>query len=208
MPPEEPTLAVGEPREILALARFSGEKLPIQELAVELTRAALDRLPEIRLAIAGEGDTEERIRSYCESRLPAGSWRIEEAPPDPIARLAAADLVVAQGLTTLEAAALGRRVVVAKFTEGPRVGGVVLTPASYEEAARDPFCQPQLSEDAATLLESLLAIGEPELRELRRRVEDHNSLEAAAGALRRAFAETPRGPRWRSRLRRARHTLR
>ena len=43
-----------------------------------------------------------------------GTWRFEDAPADAIARLAAADVVVAQGSTTLEAAALGRRVVVAR----------------------------------------------------------------------------------------------
>ncbi len=202
------TAAGGEPEEILALTRFSPEKLAVLRLAVGLTGAALAAgRSETHLRIAGEGPSRGEIAAHCERNLPRGSWEIEAAPPDPIARLAAADLVVAQGLTTLEAAALGRRVVVAKFADEGRPAGIVLRPETYEEAARDPFGQPRLTEDVGQLLDQALALEEDELRVLRQLVEAHNSLEAASSALGEALGSTPRRPRWRSALWRARRRI-
>src|SRR6202008_1891894 len=129
--------------------------------------------------------------ALCESHLPPGSWRIEGAPADPLARLGAADVVVAQGLTTLEAAALGRRVGVAR-SAGEGAAGSALTPDGYDEAARDPFGRPPLSEDAGRLWEDLLAVGEEELWMLRQLIVPHNSLEAASQALGEALATTAR----------------
>src|SRR4051794_11513103 len=101
------------PVELMALTRLSEDKAAIVGLAVELTETRLESGPCV-LAIAGEGAWREKAASLCESRLPPDAWRIEPPPADPIAWLAAADLVVTQGLTTLEAAALERRVVVAR----------------------------------------------------------------------------------------------
>jgi hypothetical protein len=51
-----------------------------------------------------------RGRSHLRIEAAARAWRIEAAPTGPLARLSFGVLVVAQGLTTLEAAAaLGRR---------------------------------------------------------------------------------------------------
>jgi len=115
---------------------------------------------------------------------------VEGAPKDQIARLADSDLVVAQGTTTLEAAALGRRIVVARPFGANSASGAVLTPDRYDEAARDPFGDPRTTEDAAQLWKEALAIDEVALRNLRRRVEAHNSLEAASQALGEALAAT------------------
>lgn len=191
MPPGPFAPELDEPREILALARLSPDKAAIQRLAVAITRAQPDG-QRARLTVAGEGPCRAEIVALCERELPPGSWRIEGAPADPIARLAAADVVVAQGLTTLEAAALGRRVVVARTVADEQAAGIVLRPECYEEAARDPFGEPELTVDPDRLWDGILALGEVELRALRRLVEANNSLDAAASALRDAFAETPR----------------
>ncbi|HEY7256911.1 MAG TPA: hypothetical protein VH476_09540 [Solirubrobacterales bacterium] len=191
MPPGHFAPRLGEPREILALARLSPDKASVRRLAVDLTKARLEAGHRAALTIAGDGLCRGEIIALCERELPAGSWAIEEGPADPIARLAAADVVVAQGLTTLEAAALGRRVVVAR-SAGAGAGGAVLRPDSYEEAARDPFGEPELTIEAGRLWDGILAVDETELRGLRRLVELNNSLEAAASALRDAFAGTPR----------------
>lgn len=177
-------------REVLAMMRLSPEKAAIARLAVELVRARLDTGRPHGLTIAGEGPWRSEAVALCERRLPPGSWRIEGAPEDPAARLTAADVVVAQGLTTLEAAALGRRVVVARSAGEDGAAGAVLTPDRYDEAARDPFGRPPLTDDAGLLWEELLAIGEPELQALRRGVETHNSLDVASRALGKALAAT------------------
>ena len=177
-------------KEILALTRHSPEKASIPRLAVELTREGLTQGRECRLTVAGEGPTQEHVEALCAERLPAGTWRFEGPPPDPIARLAAADVVVAQGSTTLEATALGRRVVVARKAGKGSAAGVVLRPECYEAAARDPFGDPEVTTDPGELWDELLEIEEGELRELRRLVEAHNSLDAAAAALRDAVAAT------------------
>jgi hypothetical protein len=184
--PFQPQL--GEPREILALMRLAPDKAAIAQFAVELTRARLLAGRPCRLTIAGEGPWREQARALCEERLPAAAWRLEDAPADPVARLFSSDLVVAQGLTTLEAAALGRRVVVVRAIDEDRAAGVVLTPERYDVAGRDPFGKPPLTDDPKQLWDELLAVGEEDLRQLRHQVEAHNSLEAATLALAAAIA--------------------
>lgn len=183
--PFQPQL--GEPREILALMRLAPEKAAIAQLAVELTRERLAAGRPCRLTIAGEGDWREQAEALCSTRLPPRAWRIEEAPAEPVARLFASDLVVAQGLTTLEAAAIGRRVVVARSAGEDRAAGAVLTPELYDVAARDPFGRPPVTPDAKRLWDDLLALDEDDLREVRRLVEQRNSLEVASRALARAI---------------------
>jgi hypothetical protein len=189
LPEAPPRPAMAQPDEVLALTRLSEEKAAIVRLAVELT---LDRLEGGRcaLAIAGDGAWRDEAVSLCESRLPAGAWRIEPPPPDPIARLAAADLVVAQGLTTLEAAALERRVVVARTPREGVGAGIVLTPDSYDSAARDPFGRPPVGTDFARLWREAVALDREELGELRGMVERNNSLETTSKTLAEALAGT------------------
>lgn len=182
--------ASAKPVEVLALVRFSPEKEPVARLAVELVRARQEMGQACRLTIAGDGPLRDELMTLSEERLPAGPWRVERPPRDPIARLAAADLVVAQGLTTLEAAALGRRVVVARGTEGNQASGVVLTPERYDEAARDPFGKPSLGDDLERIWAETLAISERDLHRLRRLVEKHNSLRTASRALGKALRKT------------------
>lgn len=182
--------AMGEPREVLAMTRLAPDKTAIVKLAVELVRERLRDGQPCRLTIAGDGPWRSDAIALCERRLPPDSWRIEGAPEDPLARLAASDLVVAQGTTTLEAAALGRRVVVARSLGARRASGVVLTPDNYDRAARDPFGDPPVSEDAARLWGELLAVDEVALTALRQLVERHNSLDVASWALDEALATT------------------
>lgn len=181
---------LGEPREILALMRLSPDKAAIAQLAVELTRARLATKRPCHLTIAGDGPWRDEATALCEQRLPPGSWRMERAPADPVARLAASDLIVAQGLTTLEAAAIGRRVIVARAIDEDRPAGTVLIPGRYDVAARDPFGEPPVTAEVQQLWEEILGVGDEELGELRRLVERHNSLGVASRALGEAIAAT------------------
>jgi hypothetical protein len=192
-PPLPRHQAADQPNEVLALMRLSPEKAAIAHLAVELVRARHAGGRNCRLVIAGEGPWREDAVALCKRQLPAGSWRVEEAPRDPIARLADADLVVAQGLTTLEAAALGRRVVVARGRESG-AAGTALSPELYDVAARDPFGQPPLTQGAEDLWAQILAVDRGHLQALRELVERHNSLEVASRALAEALAATGRWP--------------
>jgi hypothetical protein len=182
--------APAEPREVLAMTRLAPEKAAIVRVAVELVRAGLRDGKPCRLTVAGDGTWRPDAIALCEQRLPRDSWRIEAAPEDPLSRLAATDLVVAQGTTTLEAAALGRRVVVARSLGAHQASGVVLVTERYDDAARDPFGDPQVTDDAAQLWKELLALDGTDLSALRRLVESHNSLEGASRALGEAFATT------------------
>lgn len=180
----------GPATELLALIRLSPDKAAVGQLAVALARSRLAAGNSCHLTIAGDGPWRAEAQALCERRLPPGSWRIEAAPADPIARLAAADLVVAQGLTTLEAAALGRPVVVARALDADSAAGAVLTPDRYPLAAQDPFGGPALCDDPAQIWEELLAVDEDRLRQLRALVESRNSLPVASRALAKALAGT------------------
>ncbi len=179
--------------EVLALVRLSPEKAAVGQLAVALTRTRLQAGRRCRLTIAGEGPWRVEAEALCEHRLSPGAWRIEAAPADPIARLASADLVVAQGLTTLEAAALGRPVVVARAIDADNAAGAVLRPDRYPLAAQDPFGRPALCADPARIWEELEAMDAGQLRELRTLVENRNSLPVASRALAAVLASTARG---------------
>ena len=183
--------ADGETGEILALTRHSPEKAAIPMLAVELTRRGLERgrAAASRSPAAGRPARRPKHSAPSASRPAPGGSRLRLA--DPIARLAAADITVAQGLTTLESVALGRRVVVARSTEDGGAAGVVLRAALYEEAARDPFGEPEVTDDLDQLWDGLLDLEADELRALRGLVEANNSLAAAASAVRAAIAATP-----------------
>jgi hypothetical protein len=189
LPARPPNPASPRPAEVLALTRLSEEKAPIVELAAEMTLARLEEGPCV-MALAGDGAWREQAVALCESRLPSGAWRLEPPPADPIARLAAADLVVAQGLTTIEAAALERRVVVARSRREGGAAGVVLTPDSYGSAAQDPFGRPPVVPDPDRLWREALALEQAELAALRALVERRNSLEATTSALAEALAHT------------------
>jgi hypothetical protein len=190
-PPSLPTSApAGEPRGVLAMTRLAPDKASIVRVAVELVHERLADGWPCELRIAGEGPWQPEASALCERRLPRGSWRIEGAPADQLAKLAAADVVVAQGTTTLEAAALGRRVVVTRSLGRRAASAVVLTPDCYHEAARDPFGDPPVTEDSARLWEDLLALDATDLIALRRLVEEYNSLSAASRALREALSAT------------------
>jgi hypothetical protein len=186
--PFDPVL--GEPREVLALMRLSPDKEAIARLAIALTRRRLAAGRPCHLTIAGEGPWREDARELCEGLLPPDAWRLEAAPRDPVARLVASDLVVAQGLTTLEAAALGRRVVVARMLDAEGAGATALTPERYDDAARDPFGEPPLNDDMGRLWAEIVAVDGEGLRRLRGLVEAHNSLAAASAALAEAIAST------------------
>jgi hypothetical protein len=179
-----------EPSEVLAMSRLAPEKAAILRLAVELVRERLNSGRPCRLTIAGDGPRRPDAIALCEQHLPLDSWRIEGAPENPIARLADSQLVVAQGTTTLEAAALGRRVIVARSLGPHGASGAVLTPDGYDQAARDPFGDPRVTEDAARLWDEVLALDEADLGTLRDLVESHNSLETASRALGDALAAT------------------
>ena len=187
-PPARPASAV--PGEVLALTRLSAEKAAIVQLAADLVRARLDSGEECRLTVAGEGPWRDGALELCARHLPARAWKFEAAPADPIDRLAAADLAVTQGLTTLEAAALERRVVVARPLDEDHAAGVVLSPAGYDAAAGDPFGRPPLSDDPRQLWREILALDDRDLRQLRQLVAQRNSLAGTSSALGEALRST------------------
>lgn len=187
-PPFRPVL--GKPEQVLAMTRLAPDKATIVRVGVELVRAGLKAGHPCRLTIAGDGPWRPDAIALCERRLSRASWRIEGAPEDPIARLAASELVVAQGTTTLEAAALGRRVVVARTLGAYGASGAVLTPDCYDQAARDPFGDPRVTEDPARQWDEVLALDETDLNALRHLVESQNSIEVASRALDEALATT------------------
>lgn len=176
--------------EMLALTRLSPEKAPIVQLAVELAATRLSAGERCRLTIAGAGPWLAEAHAICARSLPSGGWRFEGPPADPIGRLAAADLIVAQGLTTLEAAALGRRVVIAREIDAHSAGGAVLTPDNYETAARDPFGFPALSDGPGRIWEEVAALRSQDLASIRALTERHNSLESTSRALAAALKKT------------------
>lgn len=182
--------AVGDSREVLAMTRLAPEKMSIVRLAVGLVRERLEHAHECRLTIAGDGTQRAEAIELCQRQLPAGSWRIEGAPANPIARLAECDLVVAQGATTLEAAALGRRVVVARSLGSHGASGAVLSPENYDDAARDPFGDPRVTEDFGALWDEAMSLDEHALTELRQLVETHNGPERTLQAFDAAVATT------------------
>jgi hypothetical protein len=182
--------ARAEPGEVLAMTRLAPEKAAIVRVAVELVRERLRDGRPCRLRVAGAGPWRPDAIALCERRLPRDAWLVEDAPGDPLARLLASDLVVAQGTTTLEAAALGRRVVVARTLGRSNASAVVLTPDSYDDAARDPFGDPPTTEDISRLWDEALALSGADLTELRQQIEKHNSLAAASRALNEALATT------------------
>ena len=190
VPPVPAAPASDAPTEVLALMRLSPDKAAIAQLAAELVRSRLEAGHECRLTIAGEGAWHGGAVELCERRLPAGSWQLESPPADPIERLAAAELVVTQGLTTLEAAALERRVVVARPVDDERAAGVVLTPGNYEAAAQDPFGRPPVTEDAGRLWADALGLTTESLTAVRQSVERENSIERASSALDAALRST------------------
>ena len=76
----------------------------------------------------------------------------------------------------------------------------MLRPEHYEAAARDPFGSPIVTADLGQLWDGLLGVDEGDLQALRSLVEAHNSLDAAAAAIRDAVASMSR-PRSRRSLR-------
>lgn len=197
-PPVAGTTADPATGEVLAMIRLSPDKAAVARMAVALVAGGRAAGDSPRLTIAGDGPWRESARALCESALPAGSWRLEPAPHDPLARLAAADLVVAQGLTTLEAAALGRPTVVAREAGENGAAGIALRPENYGEAAQDPFGFPAVSTDSGALWHEARALTPADLAELRALVIRHNSIEACRGALEEALAATAPGlPAWR-----------
>jgi hypothetical protein len=96
---------------------------------------------------------------------------------------------------------------VAREVDDGGAAGIALSPADYDDAARDPFGRPALTADADKLWDDLFAVKEDELRILRDLVARNNSIEAASHALGEAFAATSRrrGLRRAVRLRLARY---
>jgi hypothetical protein len=182
--------ARANPDEVLAMTRLAPEKAAIVRVAVELVRERLRERRPCRLRVAGGGSWRPDAIALCERRLPHDAWRIEDAPENPLARLIASDLVVAQGTTTLEAAALGRRVVVARGLGPLGASAVALTPDNYDDAARDPFGDPPVTEDFSRLWDQVLTLSGADLEELRQRVEKQNSLATGSRALNKALAAT------------------
>jgi hypothetical protein len=190
LPPAPIRPASATPREVLALTRLSAEKAAIVRLAAKLTRARRELGEPCTLSLAGAGGWRDGALAAVEGLLPAAAWRLEPPPANPITRLAAADRVVTQGLTTLEAAALERRAIVARTVGEAGAGGAVLTAGNYDDAARDPFGDPSLEIDPGELWREAVAVPAATLAQLRRTVAEENGLAASTRALAAALSPT------------------
>ena len=131
-----------EPREVLAMTRLAPEKMSIVRLAVELLGARLSSGHQCPGVLAGDGPRRAEAAELCERRLPRGSWRIEGAPAEPLARLAEAELVVAQGATTLEGGGVGSAGRRRPLVRRPRSIGSGAQPGELRRGRQRPVRQP------------------------------------------------------------------
>lgn len=186
-PPVDPDLVV-------CLARLSPEKQAHIEAAVKLVREGRAAGRDARLEVVGDGPWRADAEALCAERLPAGGYAFVGATRDPASVLRRAGVVVATGLTTLEAAATGRRVLVPRsWSEDGEVLGPVLGLDCFDELSAYAFGGRflPLSTRPADAWSALDRIGPDELRAVRDRVAAECSLPAAAAVLSRVTSDRP-----------------
>jgi len=186
----------GPVRSVLSLCRLSPEKAPHVLAAVELVAEGLAQGRACHLDVVGDGPWRAEAEAVCERRLPPGSWTFHGATTAPLDAMRRADAVLATGLTALEAASAGVRVVIVRTTPddaGPL--GPVMTRARYQALARDSFgARSQPPAAPRDVWADLDAVGIEELAAVRAAVDANNSLAVTAETLVEAFASLGRPP--------------
>jgi glycosyltransferase involved in cell wall biosynthesis len=176
--------APGEPGRVVALTRLSPEVAARVDAAIELVAAGLQAGRPCRLELVGDGPWKNQALRLCAARLPRGAWQHRPATLDPLAAVRGADLVVATGLTGLEAAAAGRPVAIARRTDdGAGVVGPLLTPETYRLYTDDIYGFDVPATAPTAVWSQRDALTSDDLRTLRRLVETENSSATQRDAL-------------------------
>ncbi|MFA4930046.1 MAG: glycosyltransferase family 4 protein [Patulibacter sp.] len=176
-PPVDPDL-------IVCVARLSPEKHAHVRNAIKLVHAGRATGRDARLEFYGDGPWRAEAEALCAERLPAGSFTFHGATRRPAAALRSAGLVVATGLTALEAACIGRRVVISRNIPEDVLGPVFTTEhfdllADYAFGGR--FLPLTMPVDEAW--DTLDRVRPEDLRAVRERVLAEHSLPTAARVL-------------------------
>jgi hypothetical protein len=181
--PFDPRRATGGPERVLVLSRLSPEAAPRIQAGVELVAVGLREGRDCRLELVGDGSWREEAFALARRQVGADRWRHEASTLDPIARVGQASVVVASGLTALESAAAGRRVVIARLGRDGGPVGPALTPDTFSRFSDDIFGTDVPAEDPREVWAALDGLGEPELARVRKLVETCNSGETQANAM-------------------------
>jgi hypothetical protein len=140
VPDWDGAVSVGPVRSVTLLCRLAGDKLLHVRAAIELVAAGLARGRDVTLQIYGSGRAEWLVRRMLQRALPASAWRLDPANPDITSILSEADVVVGTSRASLDALALGRRVVAAKTVRDPRGQlGPLATPSTFDALAAENF---------------------------------------------------------------------
>lgn len=170
---------------VLVVARLSPEKAPQIKAGIALVAERLRQGRPCRLEVIGDGPFAGEAKAMCESALPAGAWQFHGSSHDPMPAMAGAGVVLATGITVLEAASVGAPAVLVRARAdelGPL--GPVLTEASYATAAAEGFGARYLPPVAPDdVWRDLDALDAADLAAVRARVLRENSVDAAATAL-------------------------
>jgi glycosyltransferase involved in cell wall biosynthesis len=170
---------------IVSVCRLSPEKTPHIEASIELLLALLDTGRSSHLYVVGDGPWRAEAQTLCLQSLPPGTWTFEGSTLTPIERIRTADVVVASGVTVLEALAVGRPVVVVRTTPDA-IGalGPVLTVDRFPAAARDAFgWRTRAPWSGAEVVSELQRLDSSEIVRLRRLVEEHHDVRDVAHGL-------------------------
>lgn len=178
-PPADPDL-------IVCVARLSPEKQAHVVGSIKLVRAGRDAGRDARLEFFGDGPWRAEAEALCAAKLPAGSFTFHGATRDPASALRRAGVVLATGLTALEAACTGRPVVISRSApENADVLGPVFSTEHFDQIADNAFGGRHLplSMRLDEAWDALDRVEPDELRAVRERVVSEHSLPAAARVL-------------------------
>jgi hypothetical protein len=184
----------GEPGRVVVLTRLSPELAPRVHAGIELVAAGLVAGRDCRLELVGDGPWRDGALEACRARLPEDRWRCLPATLDPVAGIRAGSLAIGTGLTTLEAVAAGRPVVVARRTnDGAGVVGPLVTPQRYDLVAEDIHSVAVPAVEPDRVWTELDSLDEADLAELRRKVETRSSGDAQLASLLALLGRLDRG---------------
>ncbi len=175
----------GDINRVLCLGRLSVEKRSQVEAGVALvTERRAAGFPAV-LEVVGDGPWRAEAEAYCAAHLPQDAYGFHGQTWEPITWMHGAGTVLATGLTALEAACAGARVVLYRTTPDDRGPlGPVFKLRRYEKAAADSFgwrnYAPRTVQEVWAELDEQ---GRFKLARLEEHVRAHNSPSAAADSL-------------------------
>ena len=175
------------PREpvVLTVARLSGEKRWAIDAGIALTAERLGAGHDARLDVIGDGPWREQALELCDAALPAGAFRFLGSSLEVAAHMQRAAVVLATGISALEAMATGRPVVLGRpLSDDTTLPGPVLEQDNFDAAKAASFSGTKFPGVApAAVWRRIDALAPDDLRALRLRVEREHSTDAAAESL-------------------------